>query len=116
MERGVEEVKSEPGDDDDGVSKAAKTDLKQTVTAAEKLMKTTITQLQQVTLQAHEIMGAVDTDEAWQWIGKLPQFDTFSKNYKKLTTAKESSRVVKTLLLNRCDFGHLLFLLSPTSP
>ena len=72
-------------------------------------MKALISQLQQLYLQTNEIKTAVQCDEEWSWLSTLPQWDSFGKMLKKLDAAKEQTPMVKKLLMNRCDFGTLVF-------
>ena len=77
----------------------------------EKIIRTVIAQLQAVLLQASEIVTSVQSDDDWSWLNGNPRFVEFQKNQKKLIQAKEQ-KTVKTLLMNRCDFGHVCFLLT----
>ena len=108
VKRGLQAVKQEPFEASEEGNKVPRTlDGK----AEEKTMKALISQLQQVYIQTNEIKLSVQTEEEWSWLATLPQWESFIKTIKKLDAAKEQTPMVKKLLMNRCDFGTLVFFL-----
>ena len=64
----MKNVKQEPGVDPEA-NKASKTDTKVLLQQTEKMMKLTIAQLLQVTVQAAEVKELVQSDEGIQKVG-----------------------------------------------
>ena len=86
------------------------------VQSAERYTKALLNQITGLRLQCTEIEQAMAGDQSWSWLTQLPQTQLYQKAKNAFETAKNENKILKLLLINRCDFGafvSIIFILPP---